>query len=123
VRQDELNRILAAEDEIVPTSGFAAAVMHAVRSEAEAPRPIPFPWRRALPGAIAAVVALTLLMVELFTQSGAGTALSQGGSIGSLAMEPIVDAAMSAGAHWIALALLLTLASVSLSMRLGSRAA
>lgn len=123
MKHDEIDRILAAADEILPSSGFAAAVMHAVRSEAEAPTPIPFPWRRALPGAMAAVVALTLPMVELFTQSGAGTASSQGGSIGSFAIEPIVLAAMNAGAHWIGLALLLTLASVSLAMRLGSRAA
>jgi hypothetical protein len=121
VRHDEIGRILAAEDEMLPSSGFAATVMHAVRSEAATPTPIPFPWRRALPGVVAAVVALVLLAVEVFTQSGAGAAASQGGSIGSLLVEPIVEAAMKAGAHWIALALLLTLASVALSMRLGAR--
>jgi len=44
------DRILAAEEKLVPSSGFAAAVMERVREEAAAPLPISFPWRRVAPG-------------------------------------------------------------------------
>jgi hypothetical protein len=49
----ELSRmesILASEEPIVPSSGFLAAVMERVKEEAAMPAPIPFPWKRALPG-------------------------------------------------------------------------
>ena len=36
--EDEINRILSREDEILPSSGFAVSVMDAVRREAAAPR-------------------------------------------------------------------------------------
>lgn len=45
-----IDRILAGEDRVEPSSGFLAAVMDRVREEAAAPPPIPFPWRRAVPG-------------------------------------------------------------------------
>ena len=35
---DEINRILSSEEEILPSSGFAVSVMDAVRREAAAPR-------------------------------------------------------------------------------------
>ena len=46
------------DDEIVPSSGFTARVMDAVHLEATTPPAIPFPWTRALPGIVAAAVAL-----------------------------------------------------------------
>jgi hypothetical protein len=51
---NEIDRILATEDALVPSSGFLASVMDHVQEEAAAPAPIPFPWKRALPGAIVA---------------------------------------------------------------------
>lgn len=48
----------AEQDGILPSSGFADAVMAAVEKEREAPAPIPFPWRRAMPGLVAGGVAL-----------------------------------------------------------------
>jgi hypothetical protein len=57
-QEDDMNRILSREDEILPSSGFAASVMDAVRREAAAPLPIPFPWKRALPGLVVAALAL-----------------------------------------------------------------
>lgn len=54
---DELDRILLADDAPAPRASFSARVMEAVRREAAAPAPIPFPWRRFLPfPAVAAVV-------------------------------------------------------------------
>ena len=37
-------------DTILPSSGFADAVMAEVRREVSVLPPIPFPWKRALPG-------------------------------------------------------------------------
>jgi len=46
--------ILAAEEELVPSSGFVAAAMERVREEAAVPAPIPFPWKRVAPGLVLA---------------------------------------------------------------------
>lgn len=40
---DKIDRILSREDEVLPSSGFAASVMNAVRQEAAAPPPIRSP--------------------------------------------------------------------------------
>jgi hypothetical protein len=59
MKPEELDRILSKADEIVPSSGFAANVMDAVQRESSAPPPIPFPWRRAIPGfGVAAALAI-----------------------------------------------------------------
>ncbi|WP_420238071.1 hypothetical protein ACOBR2_00235 [Telmatobacter bradus] len=55
--EETIDRILASESEIVPSSGFLDAVMNQVREEAAAPAPIPLPWKRVLPAAIALVGA------------------------------------------------------------------
>jgi len=64
MKHDELDRLLAKADEIVPSSGFTAAVMDAVRREAAAPAPLAFPWRRAWPGILGAAVALVAVIVN-----------------------------------------------------------
>ena len=69
---DEFDRIMS-EEEILPSSGFAASVMEAVRREAAAPPPIPFPWKRALPGALFAAATLigilAICLMKLFDSS------------------------------------------------------
>jgi hypothetical protein len=50
MRDEDIDRMLARNDNIVPSSGFTASVMEALTREATAPPPIPFPWKRALPG-------------------------------------------------------------------------
>ena len=65
MRPDDLERVLAGEPDIVPSSGFVAAVMDAVTAEATAP-PLPFPWKRAWPfaaGFAALFVWLSLLQL------------------------------------------------------------
>ncbi len=47
---NELERILASENELQPMTGFSTRVMRAVREEATATTPIAFPWARFLPG-------------------------------------------------------------------------
>src|ERR1017187_800591 len=51
---DAIDNILAAEQELIPSSGFLSSVMERVQEEARVPAPIPFPWKRALPGIILA---------------------------------------------------------------------
>ena len=60
---DELDRILSRKDEIAPSSGFVDSVIDSVRQEAATPPPIPFPWGRAVPGIIAAGVAVVSAVV------------------------------------------------------------
>ena len=53
---DDLDRILSADDPLVPSSGFAARVMEAVQQAAEEPAPLRFPWWRFSVGVLASVV-------------------------------------------------------------------
>ncbi len=50
VEMNELERILANEEDQQPMTGFSTRVMRAVREEATATTPIAFPWARFLPG-------------------------------------------------------------------------
>jgi hypothetical protein len=59
---DDVDRILGGESDVQPSGRFAQNVMAAVRREAAIPPPIEFPWRRALPGMVAAGVALLALI-------------------------------------------------------------
>lgn len=66
------------DDVILPSSGFADAVMTAIRHEATAPAPIAFPWKRAIPGFVAAAGALVFLIamiVALFRFRAAAAAI------------------------------------------------
>ena len=64
---DDLDRILASEEPLVPSSGFAAATMERVRESAAAPPPLPFPWRRFLLGLL---VTLALSGLGGWTAAG-----------------------------------------------------
>ena len=64
-KAENLDRILGGEEELAPSSGFVAGVMDRVRQEAAAPEPIPFPWKRALPGMIVVGAALLWCLVQL----------------------------------------------------------
>ena len=65
---ENLDGILGAEEELAPSSGFVSAVMERVRGEAVAPKPIPFPWKRVMPGAVAAAGGLVWIGVEVARQ-------------------------------------------------------
>ena len=113
MRQDDLDRILSKDQEIIPSSGFVNSVMDSVRREALTPAPIPFPWKRALPGLASVVLSLALLLIAggaLFTQ---GIATQSQPLALPFAHDRILEAA-----GWIVLALLLSLASAKLSIRL-----
>ncbi len=53
-------------DSILPSSGFAEAVMTAVHREATAPAPLAFPWKRALPGLIVAAAVVITAVAAAF---------------------------------------------------------
>jgi hypothetical protein len=119
MKDQELDRILSSEAGLVPSSGFASSVMDAVRNEASAPPPIPFPWKRALPGIAAGVLALVVLLIGALRQSGdnsvsAPSLLERTWS----SLTPALQSAQMFGAGWIAAALILTYISVKVSLLL-----
>lgn len=60
--RNRLDRTLAGEEPLLPSSGFALAVMEAIAEEAKAPAPIPFPWKLAVPGFVGLAAGLVLLI-------------------------------------------------------------
>ena len=114
---NDLDRILSSkDDDILPSSGLMTSVMEAIRSDAATPPPIPFPWKRALPGLAAggsALACMLALVLDQLLQSAHTLPLPASLPVWTL---PIVEAV-----GWSALALLLSLISVKLSMQLASR--
>jgi hypothetical protein len=121
--EDEINRILSREDEILPSSGFAVSVMDAVRREVATPPPIPFPWKRALPGLVVAGLALALVLVAgivALVQLGRASTTPQFSMSWPSTLLPTLNGGIESAAIWTVLALLVTFVSVKLSMRLAS---
>ena len=110
MKPEEIDRVLAEEPDIVPSSGFVASVMEAVTAEATAP-PLPFPWKRALP---LAVVFIALLLWLGFLQIRPQTA-PDGPDLYAW-FETIVP--MATG--WVAAALLTTIGLTIWSLRRSS---
>jgi hypothetical protein len=100
---DEIDRILAEHDPIVPSAAFVASVMSVVERAAAAPAPLSFPWWRAAPGlaAFGGVLVTAQLVGEV-----------------PIIFASALAALHSAPAQWIALALTVTVASSQLSTRL-----
>jgi hypothetical protein len=126
MRDHELDRILSVEDELVPSSGFLPGVMDRVRMEASAPAPIPFPWKRALPGLLLSILTLVAMCVTVFLRPVAQRVQEASGPSIFIRLTTDLGGWLSAanvgGLYWIILALVLTLVSVKLSLRLiGSR--
>jgi len=121
----EMDRILFRQDEILPSSGFAASVMEAVRREAAAPPPIPFPWKRALPFVVLAALALLAVVVAgvaVIVQFSREPSTPQAATAlpPLTTLIPIWQGTTRAAAGWTALALLTAFVSVKLSMRLAA---
>jgi len=114
---DVIDRILATEEELVPSSGFASAVMDRVREEAAAPAPIPFPWRRAVPG-----IVLTAGVLGWGAWQAVRYALPQARQVllRPPALSPIAAHRLQA-VGWVACALAVSLCSWILSVRLVRR--
>ncbi len=120
IGEDEIDRILSRDDEILTSSGFTASVMDAVRREATAPPPIPFPWKRALP-----VLVLGVLLLGLILVGGVVAMVRLGQPMAPqlpVAMPSVAPSLLGGGIQsaivWIVAALLVAFVSVKLSMRL-----
>ncbi len=119
MNQDELDRTLSGEADIVPSSGFVSSVMAAVHREASAPPPIAFPWKRALPGLAAGAVAF-LVMIMVLAKNFRPAASVTTSSIQDRALPILArvsDLETMYGIGWVILAILVTLACVILSVR------
>ncbi len=66
MEQNRIDTILATEEDLIPSSGFLSSVMESVREESRMPPPIPFPWKRAVPGILLASGVFAWGTVELF---------------------------------------------------------
>jgi hypothetical protein len=112
MRAEYLDRVLATDEEIVPSSGLVDTVMEAVRREASRPMPIPFPWKRALPGLLL-VVFLILALVFFPGPEPSLTDLTA-------TIVPLLRTMSRLGVNWLLGVLLLAWACVKLSMQLAS---
>jgi hypothetical protein len=106
MKTDDLDRALR-EGEIAPTSGFVSSVMYAVRREAATPAPVEFPWARALPGFAALFIALATCIVQFIREAN----LAHSSTALTASLVDLLASARPFGGGWIALVLLMTVAS------------
>jgi len=117
MKQDKLDRILAEEEQLTPSSGFVASVMERVRDEAASPQPIPFPWKRMAPAIVLMLGALVWCGVELARLGlpQIPTEMFAGAHLSASMVQPVKDVA------WVAVALGISLLSWLFSRRLVGR--
>jgi hypothetical protein len=118
---DDLDRVLLREAEIRPSSGFTRSVMAAVRNAATSPPPIPFPWKRALPGLAVFAIAITWGLLEAFRSPVRESASAVSLTHWLDGVVPLIDKAQMFGAGWILVGLLLTFAGLKLTWHLAGR--
>ncbi len=115
MRGEDIDGILSHNDKIVPSSGFTASVMEAVTREATAPPPIPFPWKRALPG-LGWCLAVSIAFLAT------GPKLSERLSAPPPQISGTLDlSVVLGGAAWIFTALAVSLVTIGLSIRMTRR--
>ncbi len=125
---DEMDRMLLRENEILPSSGFVGSVMEAVRREAAAPPPIPFPWKRVLPGLVVAGAVLVTIVVVLVRAHVGQLTVPRADSASPSAMPSLfgpslfgpslLHGGIESAATWIVLALVTAFVSVKVSIGL-----
>jgi len=124
---DKMDQLLAAhfasDQELAPSSGFALSVMESLHAEAEAPPPIPFPWRRVVPSLIALLcgaVGFGIFVRRTLHTFTADTGAQPEGSAILQASLPIHLTSLEQGLCWIAMATCLSIAIAVACMRLTS---
>jgi len=119
---DEIERLMAAHfaagGQLAPSSGFASSVMHQLHAESAAPPPLPFPWRRAVPGMVALVCMLAgfgiFAMRRLYAVAASHPAAAASAhALPAIHLNPVEQALC-----WVAASACLSLAVVAASMRL-----
>jgi hypothetical protein len=108
-----IDAILADEEDLIPSSGFLAETMERVREEAAAPKPIAFPWLRALPGIVLAAGVIGWCGYEL-----AQTAFAHSGEISLAQVHVTANWSALEPAGWVAAALGFSLVSWLFAKRL-----
>ncbi len=117
----EFDSALSAEsDSILPSSGFIASVMSAVREEAAALPPIPFPWKRALPGLAACAAVLGILVAACVYGLRTGSSPAITSFVWHISQTSVPHQASSAGLLWLVLSTLMTMLGIALTHRLSS---
>jgi len=120
---EEIDRVLSFEDEILPSSGFAISSWMRFGAKLRRLRQIPFPWIRALPVLVVSGIALALVLVAgivAVAQLGKSCCSRGFRCPPTLALPPLLHGAMESAAIWTLLALVATFVSVKFSMRLAS---
>jgi hypothetical protein len=112
-----VDAILAGEEELIPSSGFLATTMERVREEAAIPKPIPFPWLRALPGIVLAIAVFGWCGIALVR---AGLSSAREISFTQLHVTAATWIALEP-AGWVAVALSASLLSWLFARRLAGR--
>ena len=113
----KIDQILATEEDLVPTSGFLASVMERVHDEARMPAPLPFPWKRAIPGIVLATGVFGWGAFEFARQA---IQASRTINVTQLQIPASVEQPLEQ-AGWVALALVISLASLLLSRRIAGQ--
>ena len=113
-KNDRIDRILASDDELIPSSGFLSAVMESVHKEAATPPPIPFPWRRFVPCIVLALGVFGWSAFEAFRYLRSA---ARQVSLSQLQFSPAAGHQL-ASAGWIALALVVSLLCWLLARRI-----
>ena len=128
-KNEVLDRLLdehlaGSSEQLAPSSGFAASVMESIQTEAVVPPPIAFPWRRALPGAVAALSGLIILIVLVLRGGTASAGAAAGPAAPAHAQLAHFFPAFSAGETvlcWILVAACISVAAIAASFRLTGR--
>ena len=115
---DDLDRALIDDEAIVPSSGFSSSVMASIQAGTTAPPPLAFPWRRALPGLLAAGIVIVGFVAVLATALSAPTLPES--STWTSGIGPIVTAVTTPAVVWSIAGIGLALISASIGTRMGS---
>ncbi len=107
-------------DSILPSSGFTASVMYAVQEEAAALPPIPFPWKRALPGLAVYAAVLGILVAACVHGLRTGSSPAIPSFVWHMPQTSVLYQARSASVLWLVLSTLMTVLGIGLTYRLSS---
>ena len=121
---DDLDLLLQAHlaspaEHLTPSSGFVLSVMDTIQQQAAEPSPIAFPWRRALPGAIAVLCGLVAFLFFAFSRAAVGP-----GVTAATSANPPLHLAFTEGATILGSVLLascISIVAIAASFRLAGR--